>query len=824
MNLANIGKKHLRLTLGSIVLVLLLSSVASLGAIWTAPKAFAANPAEWCEKAYGGVTSLVSQCTAGEIDLDLKAVGQLYCSENYSSNSDNLRGCQESVEKYFSMSANSRSNSNRDEFCGGNGTGQLGMTTGSSISCAASWSYLQTVEADVAAWQLRDQIVNGGGIGENPDDTGVASSIKREDECVAAGFEWVDGACTNPAGDEEGSSCVISGVGWIVCPVVNFLAGLTDSAYEFLAERFLSVNIGIIDPNSKTHEAWSTFLGFGNAILIVAFIVVIYSQVSGIGISNYGVKKMIPRIIVMAILINLSFFICQLAVDLSNIVGYNVKLFLSSLVSADAASTGYGSQANFWSAAAIAILAGAGAAGGVAAAGGATLALITLIVMLISAFIALVMIFFILTVRQVLIVLLIVLAPVAFAAAILPNTEPLFKKWRKLFTSMLLLFPIVGLIFGASTLASNILSGTYAADGDTENWFGQIVAAGIMILPLFVVPSVLKKSLDAVSGGLGGKLSGFGSKLSGGLRKRANESAFNKHLQAERATRNKATSIGTYSGRNPVRRLRSNMNRRLNNSGAFNAITEGFGAQRDLAAKAEDRKNLQEIAGAFNSDDGLMTAWIEDGGEQGAAYKALSGTQKTQFDKMRQAGYHRNAQSFLAASQSLADSGKGNAANLRSALSAAKKAGASNTDIENAWQSARSTYKKTGRGDIVGEMDSVWNAYGQQAHNSLNQTAVDDLNNGLTPGTIRAARASGWSTVEPGAVSKDALKSADGLASYQSYLDQNEQHVIDALKGYDRMSGEAKTLAAQSIQDSAGKYSGTTFKTVREAQLRYKIN
>jgi len=103
------------------------------------------------------------------------------------------------------------------------------------------------------------------------------------------------------------------------------VADLTDVAFGFLADNFLSVDIGIIDPDSKTHEAWSQFLGLGNAVFIVAFLVVIYSQVSGLGLSNYGVKKMLPRIIVMAILINLSFYICQLALDLSNILGYNLK-------------------------------------------------------------------------------------------------------------------------------------------------------------------------------------------------------------------------------------------------------------------------------------------------------------------------------------------------------------------------------------------------------------------------------------------------------------------------------------------------------------------
>ena len=59
-----------------------------------------------------------------------------------------------------------------------------------------------------------------------------------------------------------------------------------------------------------------------NVAFIVAFLVIIYSQLTSVGISNYGVKKMLPRLVIAAVLVNLSFTFCAVLLDLSNVTGY----------------------------------------------------------------------------------------------------------------------------------------------------------------------------------------------------------------------------------------------------------------------------------------------------------------------------------------------------------------------------------------------------------------------------------------------------------------------------------------------------------------------
>ncbi len=336
--------------------------------------------------------------------------------------------------------------------------------------------------------------------------------------CATAGGKWDGTLCVTAAAmaSQKGtSSCAVQGIGWIVCPVVNFLAGISDGAFGFLSNNFLKTDTSIVDTSSKTYTAWSVMRSIANVAFVIVFLIIIFSQLTNVGISNYGVKKMLPRLIIAAILVNLSYFICQIAVDVSNILGFSLKDLFDNVVKVtipsniSSGSTGLGL---------------AGVAGGILAIAGAAAIgyalLATLIPVLLAAVVALIMILFILIARQALIILLIVVSPLAFVAFLLPNTESIFKKWQKAFTAMLLLFPIIAVVFGASTLASNILSSTFSANfpGDTSAsaMFGQLIGSLVLVLPLFIIPGLLKKSLDGV-GSIGAKINGIGGKLGGAL-------------------------------------------------------------------------------------------------------------------------------------------------------------------------------------------------------------------------------------------------------------------------------------------------------------------
>ena len=296
-------------------------------------------------------------------------------------------------------------------------------------------------------------------------------------------------------GDEAKNSCGIDGIGWLVCPVMNFVANINDAAYSAIS-GFLDIKPAILNDNgtSGAKQGWEFFRNIANAIFAVIFLWIIFSQISNVGVSNYGIKKILPRLIIGALLVNLSYYLCRIFVDLSNILGHTLKDALES----GAGGIGTGSEATGWgSAIAAAIVGGVGVVVFAALAVG--------IPTLIAGFFAIMTVFIILVVRQAGIILLVAISPVAFAAWLLPNTEDLFKKWMKMFRGLLLVFPIISLLYGAGKLAGAILLSSATVDPNNPDETMQLVALAATTMPLIATPFVLQNSLSSL-GSIGAKI------------------------------------------------------------------------------------------------------------------------------------------------------------------------------------------------------------------------------------------------------------------------------------------------------------------------------
>lgn len=315
--------------------------------------------------------------------------------------------------------------------------------------------------------------------------------------------------------EEEKNSCGIDGIGWLVCPVMNFVASLNDAAYSAIS-GFLDIKPAILGDNSNTSGAkqgWNFFRNIANAIFAVIFLWIIFSQISNVGVSNYGIKKILPRLIIGALLVNLSYYICQIFVDLSNILGHTLKDALES----GAGGVGTGSEATGWGSAIAATIVGVG---GVVAFAALAVGIPTLV----AGFFAIMTVFIILVVRQAGIILLVAISPVAFAAWLLPNTEDLFKKWMKIFRGLLLVFPIISLLYGAGKLAGAILISSATVDPNNPDETMQLVALAATTMPLIATPFVLQNSLSSL-GSIGAKIgrmsAGAHSRLAGNVKSTA---------------------------------------------------------------------------------------------------------------------------------------------------------------------------------------------------------------------------------------------------------------------------------------------------------------
>jgi hypothetical protein len=271
---------------------------------------------------------------------------------------------------------------------------------------------------------------------------------------------------------DKGVTCAVEKIGWIVCPIMEGAAKISDKAFDILADNFLHVDTQLFDDKSGTKVAWEVARNLGNIMFIIAFLVIIVSQVTGRGLNNYGIKKMLPRLIVAAIAVNVSYYICQLAVDLTNILGYEIQKMMEQIANtvgpsvfgsaASYADTQTANTAVFQDGALLTlIVTGALAVGAVV-----WFMLPTLAALIPLILITVMVIIIILLLRKALIVLLIVLSPIAFVMYLLPNTEKYFSKWMSMFGKLLMVFPTVGLLFGAGQLASTIVLVSASSSGD----------------------------------------------------------------------------------------------------------------------------------------------------------------------------------------------------------------------------------------------------------------------------------------------------------------------------------------------------------------------
>ncbi len=369
----------------------------------------------------------------------------------------------------------------------------------------------QDVEATKARLVIHQQI--------NSNETGSARVclIANPNACVEIAIT----ANYAERGSTEAKTCNLGKFGWALCAVLETIDKAVGGLYGYI-EGFLTIPVEFIRTDSPTYQAWTTFRNIANIAFIILFLFVIFSQVTGIGINNYGIKKIFPQLIVTALLINLSFFICQGVVDISNIVGTESKALLENLgagegkrfnypaeninISSDTIESAYASgeidEPSFVEKMASAL--GLGSIVGIGAfllLGGGWGILLAVAAVLLAGLVAAVMIFAILIIRQIGVVVLVVVAPLAFAARLLPNTDRLFKTWANALKVLLVVFPVCGFLMGGGALAGRIIGGL------SKSTIFQIAAMAATILPFFAVVAITKGAISGL-GKIGGTLTG----------------------------------------------------------------------------------------------------------------------------------------------------------------------------------------------------------------------------------------------------------------------------------------------------------------------------
>ena len=419
--------------------------------------------------------------------------------------------------------------------------------------------------------------------------------------------EWTaDGEYDSSTSEEQKQSyCQENGgfLSWMLCPAIADGAA-TASGLLGSITALTNVHTSIIEQFSKQdssiYKAWSAFRNIANIGFVIMLLVVVFSQVTNIGISNYNIKKILPKLIITAILVNFSYLIMGVLIDLSQIAGNGIGALIRS-VAADSMDADASARASATISAIAGIVTTAAGGAGIAAAVVSGPALILPVVMfIVTSLISIFFGFIMLTIRQAAIIMVIVLAPLMMVLYALPNTSAITKKYISTIKALLMLYPMFIFATSAGALASSIIIGT------STDPLMMIVGGLLNVLPYFAVPSMTSKSLA----GLGAITAGF-DKIRGGALKGAGMAG------------------GAFGASEFYKNMKSdfnadkNLNRSLGRLRRYKAIEDAGGK-----LSTSQRRRQMEAAGVVTKDakmraGGSVAAGIALSNYEGSGFKGL---------------------------------------------------------------------------------------------------------------------------------------------------------------------------------------------------------
>lgn len=481
---------------------------------------------------------------------------------------------------------NTKKMSNKNKKVGGvDGSGIFGMDC--NLECVLSWLDANTINyTGLESMGIINPVDTES---PNPADPAPTPSPTPGEGGTKADFD-----CDTIIKENGGK---LGSMQWILCPSLNNTA-YTANWIDNLTQDMLQVKTDRYDTNSGTYKGWELMRNIANVVMTIFLLIIIFSQITGYGIDNYGIKKMLPRLIVMALVINLSFYICELVIDLSNIAGVGFRDMFGAFGEsigdgATGAGTGYATGSLVGIFTAFATGSGPAIAAGTAAASlGWVAIVIAAIVLVLVVIVAVVILWLMLGLREIIIIACVILSPLAFVAFVLPNTQNLSKKWWSLFKAAIIVYPICGAVAGISYM----LKGVGGSDGMGMGVAGKIILFVLPYLVFFLLPILLKNALTAL-GKLGGALTSLGNNIRNGGRaigqsamRTAQNTQRYKDMQAEASRRNRLRNADRVmqrfgDGKDLERRLADAQAR-------ANTNPNDASAQRDLQMAQRDQRRF----------------------------------------------------------------------------------------------------------------------------------------------------------------------------------------------------------------------------------------
>lgn len=589
---------------------------------------------------------------------------------------------------------------------------------------------------------------------------------------------------------DTGPTCEssIGSFGGLVCPMLEGIDSFIGWAEDKI-ENQLTVDLGKQETRDSLQTAWRVVARLASGILVaIALVMVISTALGSDLVSPYALKKVLPRLVIGAIGIWLSWALVTTYIDIINDLGKGISGIML---------LPFG-EAKEFSLSGIAAIAGSGGGEvtgavavftGLAIAGVMSAGVFGIISMGLTALFAFVVAIFVLALRQAVIVFLVIMAPLGFAMWILPNTQKTWKLWSGTLNKLLIMYPMIMGLLAAGKIFAWITSQSAAKDAGFDKFLAFSIALIAYVAPYFFLPALFKAAggiFSNLTGMVNDKGKGFLDKYKGGLDERGKKrQAFKDQMSAERQARRAAGSG-----------IRSSFSRASMRSKGGQPITGGVLTLRNRAATtqrvqssmAAAQEKLEEQQIQEETTKMLQSGTLNNRGE--LRNLAVSGSvvqRRAAINRLMQISDEEGLRSIRATSLSSTDKG---VREMWGKVQSSKEF--SDAFREKAPELTRSP------ADVAG----AWNNLKPEAITKLSAESIKTFF-----ATQRAELASG----DPTRIREAETRISDANTALKAAVQ------TDALRGNitrDQVAGLTSGMAALAAEQTAGTIGGTLARTV----------
>lgn len=303
-----------------------------------------------------------------------------------------------------------------------------------------------------------------------------------------------------------GNSCAIETVGWVICPTMRTIARMADKGFAYIKKESMNLNYNLFSTSGRTYNAWEIVRNIADALFVVVFLYMIYNYLIGRTGGIYNLKRLLPRIIIIAILVNTSYYLGVLFVDIANIIGDSIWAFMAGIYGGGSTVLPLGGSAD--------PLVDGNLTKMASAVVGSTsmvwvllpvVAAVTITIAVISGAAVILIIM-----REALVATLLLASPLLFLFYLLPNLERFSGQALRLYLQLLMLYPILALLMGTgqivSLAAGNWNGPSLGYGGGSGSVVPDLIAAAAAAVPLLGVWFIFK-NMSSVMSAAGTRLS-----------------------------------------------------------------------------------------------------------------------------------------------------------------------------------------------------------------------------------------------------------------------------------------------------------------------------